>query len=215
MFTGLVEAVGVVERVVETEGGRRLSLRAPEVARDMSVGDSVAVDGACLTAVDVTSDGFAVEVVGTTLSRTIAGLYRPGSRVNLERALRLGDRLGGHLVQGHVDAVGALEGARERGAYRLLDFRIPPEVEEVTVVHGSIAISGVSLTVNDLAPGRCQVAVIPHTWERTNLRALGSGDPVNLEADLIGKYVARLASAWRPESGAAPSGLGPGFPNPG
>ena len=196
MFTGLVEAVGTVKRVVEMEGARRITIRAPEIAGELSTGDSVAVDGACLTAVEASADDFSVEVVGTTLSRTVAARYRVGTRVNLERALVVGARLDGHFVQGHVDAVGALVSSREEGAYRLLDFRIPAEVEAVTVLHGSIAISGVSLTVNALGAGTCQVAIIPHTWEHTNLRDLSPGDPVNLEGDMIGKYVARSVASW-------------------
>jgi riboflavin synthase len=196
MFTGLVEAVGTVTRVVEMDGARRVTIRAPEIAGEVAVGDSVAVDGACLTAVEVGSSEFSVEVVGTTLSRTVAGRYRAGTRVNLERALVVGARLDGHFVQGHVDAVGALLSAREEGSYRLLDFRVPPDVEAVTVLHGSIAISGVSLTVNALSAGTCQVAIIPHTWEHTNLRDLAPGDAVNLEGDMIGKYVARSVASW-------------------
>jgi riboflavin synthase len=200
MFTGLVEAVGTVTDVVELEGARRVRVAAPELD-DLAVGDSIAVDGACLTTVGVLDDGFVVEVVGTTLSRTTLGSYRSGTRVNLERALRVGDRLGGHLVQGHVDAVGTLRRVALGGEYRLLDFDTPAEVEAVTVVHGSIAISGVSLTVNALTPGVCQVAIIPHTWEHTNLRELRPGDPVNLEGDLIGKYVGRMVSAWERPGG--------------
>jgi riboflavin synthase len=204
MFTGLVEAVGAVTAVTELEGGRRIWVAAPWTS-DVARGESIAVDGACLTAAEVEDDAFSVEVVGTTLSRTTLGRYRPGTRVNLERALRLSDRLGGHLVQGHVDAVGTLEGVRDEGSYHLLDFGIPAEIEAVTILHGSIAISGVSLTVNALRPGRCQVAIIPHTWEHTNLRDLRPGDPVNLEGDLVGKYVARMAAAWaRPAGDATP-----------
>jgi len=196
MFTGLIEAVGTVGEVREMQAGRRLVIHAPQLGAALAVGDSVAVDGACLTAVETGPDAFAVEVIGTTLSRTVAGRYRPGSRVNLERALRLGDRLGGHMVQGHIDATGELEAVHKEGDYRLLDFRIPPEVAQTTILHGSITISGVSLTVNALEGERCQVAIIPHTWEHTTLCDLRPGDPVNLEGDLIGKYVGKMVSAW-------------------
>jgi riboflavin synthase len=205
VFTGLVEAVGTVSDAIDGAGSRRITIRAPEIAPELRKGDSVAVDGACLTAVDATPESFAVDVVGTTLSRTVTERYQWGTRVNLERALRLGDRLDGHMVQGHVDAVGALDSVVEQGTYRLMHFRIPPEVESLTILHGSIAINGVSLTVNALHAGICQVAIIPHTWEHTNLRDLSPGDPVNLEGDLIGKYVARMVSAWAlPMSGQAP-----------
>jgi riboflavin synthase len=207
MFTGLVEAVGEVHDVAEASGVRTVTIHAPTVAAGMSVGESVAVDGACLTAVEVTPQGFTVEVVGTTLSRTIAGRYAPGSRVNLERALKVGDRLGGHWVQGHVDGLGRLDRETLDGRYRLLDFQIPAEIQAMTILHGSIAISGVSLTVNLLSPEACQVAVIPHTWEQTNLRDLRPGDPVNVEGDLLAKYVSRAL-----ENGNAARNPGPGGP---
>ncbi|HEX9885707.1 MAG TPA: riboflavin synthase [Longimicrobiales bacterium] len=196
MFTGIVETTGTVSAVREGEGARVLTIRAPEVMDDLAPGHSVAVDGACLTAVEVTEDAFTVEVIGTTLSRTVAGGYEVGTRVNLERAMRLGARLDGHMVQGHVDGLGHFQGSREAGEYRLLDFRVPPIVEEVTILHGSIAINGISLTVNAMpGPGLCQVAIIPYTWEVTNLRGLTPGDPVNLEGDLIGKYVGKILAA--------------------
>jgi len=211
MFTGLVEAVGTLEAVRELRGGRRLTFRAPAVAEGLDVGDSVAVDGACLTVVEIAAGGFSVEAIGTTLSRTVAARYREGSRVNLERALRLGDRLGGHLVQGHVDGLGELLAVQEAGEYRLMDFRIPADVDEVTVLHGSITLNGVSLTVNALpGPERCQVAIIPHTWDRTNLGELRPGDPVNVEGDLIGKHVGRILAI----RGAPPQGAVEASPPP-
>ncbi|MGD2071728.1 MAG: riboflavin synthase [Gemmatimonadota bacterium] len=194
MFTGIIEATGTVSSVEELEGGRMIVISAPEsVLEDLDVGDSVAVDGCCLTAVEVGTGTFRIEAIGTTLSRTIAGTYQAGSVVNLERAVRVGDRLDGHIVQGHVDGLGALVATVDQGEYRLMDFRISDEVERVTILHGSITINGISLTVNAL-PDRsvCQVGIIPHTWEVTNLSRLGPGDPVNLEGDLIGKYVGKL-----------------------
>jgi riboflavin synthase len=131
-----------------------------------------------------------VAAIGTTLSRTTLGGLEPGRRVNLELALALGERLGGHLVQGHVDGTGRVEAIEHRDEYVLLDVSLPPEVEEVTVLHGSITIDGVSLTVNALpAPGRAQVALIPYTWEHTNLNRLAEGDAVNLEGDMLGRFV--------------------------
>jgi riboflavin synthase len=205
MFSGIIEAVGTVVAADATAAGRRIRLRAPEVVADLPVGGSVAVDGACLTAVEVHPDGFSVDVIGTTLSRTVAGGYHPGSQVNLERALRLGDRLDGHLVQGHVDGVGEVLAVHPDGEARLIDFTLPPEVDAVTVLHGSIAVNGVSLTVNALpARGRCQIALIPHTRAVTTLEALRPGDRVNLEGDLIGKYVGRMQAAHH---AASPSSL--------
>jgi riboflavin synthase len=197
MFSGIVEATGTVAAVTDVPNGRRVRFRAPDVLEGVRVGASIAVDGACLTAVELHPDGFSVDVIGTTLERTIAGSYAAGTRVNLERALRLGDRLDGHLVQGHVDGVGEVLDVRDEGETRLVDFTVPPDVDRVTIPHGSITVNGVSLTVNALpAAGRCQVALIPHTRAVTTLGALGPGDRVNLEGDLIGKYVVKsVASA--------------------
>ncbi|MBI4538481.1 MAG: riboflavin synthase [Gemmatimonadetes bacterium] len=193
MFTGLVEELGTVVAVTAGDGMRELWIRAAGVTAGMGAGDSVAVDGACLTVRAVQDDTFRVEVIGTTLSRTVAALYTPGRRVNLERPLAVGDRLGGHFVQGHVDGIGDALSLEREGEYLLIDLRVPPGVAAVTILHGSIAVNGVSLTVNALpAPDRCQVAIIPFTWEHTNLSDLRVGDPVNLEGDLIGKYVGRM-----------------------
>lgn len=207
MFTGLVEAVATVAAVAELDDGRRLSLAAPSVREGVEVGDSVAVDGACLTVVELTAEGFAFDVIGTTLSRTVAGDYEEGVRVNVERALRLGDRLGGHMVQGHVDGVGVVAAVRRRGEHHLLDVRVPPEVAGFTVLHGSIAFNGVSLTVNALPAGDVvQVGLVPHTWENTTLSDLREGSRVNVEADLIGKYVGRLVAPWRDAFPHTPGG---------
>ncbi len=204
MFTGIIETVGTIASIRERSGAREFLIRAPELSGELKPGDSITVDGACQTAVRNDSQSFAVETIGTTLSRTIAGNYRVGSRVNLERSMVLGGRLDGHLVQGHVDGVGRVSGVRQEGDYWLMDFRLPELVEEVTILHGSITINGVSLTVNAVpARGECQVGIIPFTWEHTNLGALKAGDPVNLEGDLVGKYVAKFLSAWK--GGQSPS----------
>lgn len=194
MFTGIIEAVGTVAEVERAEGVRRIHVTAPEpFFEGVEPGDSIAVDGACLTPVTVDPGTFTVEVVASTLSRTIAGDYAPGTRVNLERAVAVGRRLDGHLVQGHVDGTGELVAIREQGGNRFMEVRVPREVHETTILHGSIALNGVSLTVNRLeAPDRVEVALIPHTWRRTALRFLSEGDPINVEGDLIGKYVGKL-----------------------
>ena len=200
MFTGIIEAVGTIASVRERPGAREFVIRAPEVAPELKPGDSITVDGACQTAVRNDEETFAIETIGTTLSRTVAGEYRTGSRVNLERSMVLGGRLDGHLVQGHVDGVGRVRSVRREGDFWLLDFRMPEVVGSVTILHGSIAVNGVSLTVNDLPSGDiCQVGIIPFTWDHTNLGDLKPGDPVNLEGDLIGKYVAKLLQAGRGE----------------
>lgn len=202
MFTGIVEEVGTVVNVSRRAGARELGIRAPGVTDGLGASDSIAVDGACLTVVGVQGDTFRVEAIGTTLSRTIAGGYVPGRRVNLERPLAVGDRLGGHFVQGHVDGVGRCIELQRTGEYVLMDFSMPMEVAAVTLLHGSIAVNGVSLTVNEVpAPDRLQVAIIPYTWEHTNLAEVRLGDAVNLEGDLIGKYVGKMLASRR-ERGA-------------
>lgn len=189
MFSGIVEAVGRIEAAEAMENGRRLRIAAP-FAGELGKGDSVAVEGVCLTAADVAEAWFEADAIGTTLSRSTLGALTRGSPVNLERALALGDRLGGHMVQGHVDGVGEVVRIEREGEHVLLDVRLPPEVDEVTVLHGSIAVAGVSLTVNALpAPGVAQVALIPYTWNHTTLRELRSGDGVNLEGDMLGRFV--------------------------
>lgn len=198
MFTGIVEEVGRVERVSQVANGRALRIAARRVLENVRDGDTIAVDGVCLTVTRHDPGGFEVEAIGTTLSRTTIGQLVEGDEVNLERALALGDRLGGHLVQGHVDGVGTVQAIRRDGEHVLLDVALPAEVADVTVLHGSIAINGVSLTVNALpGPDVAQVALIPYTWDHTNLRHLREGDRVNLEGDMIGKFVAHLVERRR------------------
>ena len=205
MFTGIVEAMGAVSEVATSAGGLRVRFSAPGVIEGLAVGQSVAVDGACLTAVEVHSDGFSVDVIGTTLERTVAGGYREGTRVNLERGLRLGEPLDGHIVQGHVDGVGEVLAVRSEGDPWLVEVRLPPEVEAVTISRGSITLNGVSLTVNSLpGSGTCQVALIPHTRKVTTLGDLRLGDLVNIEGDLIGKYVGRMLASHRAALGISP-----------
>lgn len=203
MFSGIIEAVATVGAITPRDELQELLLEAPGIAPELVPGQSVAVDGACLTVVEPREGAFTVEVIGTTLSRTIAGRYAPGTRVNLERALRMGDRLDGHLVQGHVDAVGELASSRREGEFHLLDVRLPKEVARGTILHGSICLNGVSLTVNALDGTLCQVGIIPYTWEHTNLSLLRPGDPLNVEGDLIGKYVGKWMAGFRPGSGDA------------
>jgi riboflavin synthase len=193
MFSGIVEEVGRVRATREMEGARELEIEATVTLEGLELGSSVALDGACHTVVAVLAGAFSVNSVGTTLSRTVAANYAEGSPLNLERALAMGDRLDGHLVQGHVDAVGELMTVSDRGEFHLLDFKIPSDVASATILHGSIALNGVSLTVNAISDDHvCQVAVIPYTWSHTNLSRLKLGDRVNVEGDLIGKYVQRM-----------------------
>lgn len=193
MFTGIIEATGHVVEAVDLDTTRRFTIQVDAFAGALHPGISLAVDGACLTAVEASDATFSVDVIGTTLERTIAGHYRVGTRVNLERAMTLGERLDGHLVQGHVDGVGHLERVREDGEYWLMDFRIPSDIWNATILHGSIALNGVSLTVSDMPePDAVQIGIIPYTWEQTNLGGMAPGAPVNVEGDLIGKYVGRI-----------------------
>lgn len=195
MFTGIIEAVGRVEDVEVRADGRRMVISAPGLAAELAEGESISVAGACQTVVEPGDERFMVVTIGTTIARTTLGELAPGSRVNLERALALGDRLSGHLVQGHVDAVGTVRSCDRSGDPVLLDVEVPAIVADTTVLHGSIAIDGVSLTVNALpGPGLVQVALIPYTLEHTTLDSLVPGSRVNLEADMIGKYVHQLAN---------------------
>jgi riboflavin synthase len=190
VFTGLIEEVGVVARSDATARGQRIEIDAKIVVGDLAIGDSVAVNGVCQTVVELTDRAFAVEAMMPTLARTTLGDLAMGSRVNLERALALGARLGGHLVQGHVDGVGRVVTIQRAAEHVLMDISVPEDVPDVTVLHGSITVDGVSLTVNDLPhDGVIQVALIPHTWEHTNLAGLSEGSSVNLEGDMIGKFV--------------------------
>jgi riboflavin synthase len=201
MFTGLVTAVGrvatightAVSRVVSKGGGLVLEVRAP--LRGLKAGESVAVNGACLTVERVTRGGFTAQVITTTLERTLFGEYAVGRPVNLERAVRPTDRLGGHWVQGHVDGVATVTDAGHRGDAWLYELRVPRVVREVTVLNGSITVDGVSLTVNAL-PGldAVQIALVPHTRTHTTLGALAMGHRVHVEGDVLGKYVKAL---WR------------------
>lgn len=192
MFTGLVEETGVLETVQASREGALLALRARLVTGDLQVGDSVAVNGVCLTATAVAPGRFEAAVMPETLRKTTLGKLSPGAPVNLERALALGGRLGGHLVTGHIDGVGTVAARRREGNALLFHFRAPPEVLRYVIPKGSIAVDGVSLTVAAVEGERFSVSLVPHTAAQTSLGRLEPGDAVNLEADLIGKYVEKL-----------------------
>lgn len=199
MFTGIVTAIGGVVTAIERNGG--IDLRIAVAWNDVEVGESIAVDGACLTIVRVMDDGFVVHIVATTIGRTRFGEVRSGDRVNLERALRASDRLGGHFVQGHVDGVGRVTAVAQHEDARLLDIAVPADVAAVAIPLGSITIEGVALTVNARpAPEVVQVSLIPFTLEATTLGTRRVGDRVHVEGDLVGKYLRQFAEVWRREA---------------
>jgi riboflavin synthase len=191
MFTGLTESLAQVTRVADTGGGRRLSI-ADRMASSLGVGESVAVNGACLTVVVLRGDEFDFDVGPETLLKTNLGVLKAGDRVNLERALRVGDRLGGHFVQGHVDGVGAIEQRIRNGDWEDVWFRCPAELTRLMVPKGSIAVDGVSLTLVNVDAERFSVMLIPHTIAMTTLGFKKAGDTVNIETDMLAKHVAKL-----------------------
>jgi riboflavin synthase len=194
MFTGIVEEVGQVKRIEQRGEDRRITIAAQHAPKELKPGDSVAVSGVCLTALDIKPGSFGADLAPETWMRTAFSRIHEGARVNLELPMKADGRFGGHIVQGHVDGVGKLI-ALERIADSenwWLHIDLPPEVEKYTVHKGSISIEGISLTVARLEGQHCTIAVIPHTVEMTNLGSLKAGDPVNLEADLIAKYVEKM-----------------------
>jgi riboflavin synthase len=196
MFTGIIEEEGVVTRIEKVSGGMRLEVYAPEFGRDMAIGDSVAVDGVCLTMVKFIRGAFLVDISDETVARTTLTELRQSSHVNLERALRLSDRLGGHIVTGHVDAVGKLALRQAAGNSTLYRFTAPLEVRDFLVEKGSVAVDGISLTVARLFDDGFAAAVIPHTEETTTLGEKPLGAPVNLEVDMFAKYVKRYVDSY-------------------
>lgn len=196
MFTGLVDDVGTIEQVIATDAGRELRVRCRY--DDIGDGESIAVNGACLTVRAHGAGWFTAAAVVTTLDRTTIGEWQAGTRLNLERALRAGDRLGGHIVQGHVDCVGDVVGVERRDDALLIDVAVPEEMSLLMVLHGSVTVDGVSLTVNELpAPGIFQLSIIEYTERLTTLGALTTGSRVHVEADVIAKHVQRLFAAQR------------------
>ena len=192
MFTGIIEELGKVGSVEFDGGNARIVIEARTVTEGTRDGDSIAVNGVCLTVLDVLEGSFAADVSRETLERSTLGSLRPGSRVNLERAVTPATRLGGHIVQGHVDGRGTFEAAVRSGDFWTVTIGFPAEFAKYLVYKGSVAVEGISLTVAALRDDSFDIAVIPKTWELTNLSTLDPGDPVNLEADVIGKYVERM-----------------------
>jgi len=200
MFTGIIEEIGKIDRTSSSGGSLLLAVKAPKVSADLKVGDSVNINGACQTVIEVRDDGFVVEAVEETLKRTTLGRLASGDRVNLERALRASDRLGGHLVSGHVDFVSRMRSATEKNQSWLFEFEIPPEYQTHFVEKGSVAVDGISLTVVKVLKDSFTVSVIPFSMKETTLANKKVGEPVNIETDLIGKYVERILTHKKQKS---------------
>ncbi len=196
MFTGLIESQGIITRIDRVAGGAQIEVYAPEFGRDMTIGDSIAVNGACLTVAKFIRGAFVADVSSETLDSTTLGGIRQGAKVNLERALRFSDRLGGHLVSGHVDGVGTFVQRHVAGNSTVYQFRAPGEVMPYLVPKGSVAVDGISLTIAQIRGADFAVSVVPHTESTTNLAELPVGAPVNVEADMMAKYVERLVDVY-------------------
>ena len=194
MFTGLIEQVGVVEATQGTEAG--VELRVSSDYRDLTQGESIALNGVCLTVLDIGAGWFTVAAMVMTIGRTTISEWKQGTRVNLERAMRGDSRFGGHIVQGHVDGVGSVEKVEKQDDALLVDVVLPDGLAQTLVLHGSVALDGVSLTVNALQGDKLQVALIDYTLAHTALAGLSKGSRVNVETDVIGKYVQRLVAPY-------------------
>jgi riboflavin synthase len=194
MFTGIIEELGSVRSIEERGENARIVITARIVTESTNHGDSISVNGVCLTALDIQPDSFAADVSRETLLRSTLGRLQPGAPVNLERAVTPATRLGGHIVQGHVDARGQFAGVEDHGESWTLRIKYPPEIARYLVFKGSVAVEGISLTIAALTDEYFEIAIIPKTWEVTNLSHLTPGDDVNIEVDVIGKYLERLLS---------------------
>ena len=201
MFTGIVEEIGRIEKMTHISGGLRMNIRAEKILEDTKVNDSICIDGVCLTVTEISQNSFGVDVVGTTLDKTTFNQCHQNDFVNLERSVRLSDRVGGHLVQGHVNAVGKISELQKLGENYLLKIVVPEELEKYVIKEGSIAINGISLTIADLNKNEISISIIPHTWQNTNLRNKKTNDFVNVEVDILAKYVEKLLSQSNSSSG--------------
>jgi len=192
MFTGIIEELGKISLLEKRTDGAKVKISAQAVTKDSIEGDSISVNGVCLTAIDIKSDSFAADVSNETLNRSTLGKLSVGAKVNLERAVTPTTRLGGHIVQGHVDATGTFLQAVQSGDFWTVRVGFPKDIAKYLIYKGSISVEGISLTIADLKDDYFEIAVIPKTWELTNLHALQNGDTVNLEVDMIAKYIERI-----------------------
>jgi len=200
MFTGLIEEIGIIKRIKPISGGINISVKASKIMDDLKVDDSVAVNGVCLTAVNVVADNFSVDAVGETLSKSTINSLKENEEVNLERSVRLTDRLGGHLVQGHVNGVGTITQIKKLGDNYFVEVLVPGNLKKYLIDEGSIAIDGISLTIAQLEDSKAGLSIIPHTWTKTILKNKKVGAKVNIETDVIAKYVEKLLSKENDDS---------------
>ncbi len=206
MFTGIIESLGTIADIRPAGAGRRLAIRAGFELSGSRIGDSIAVNGACLTAVKISEARFEANVSGETVARSTLAEARSGDRVNLERALRLSDRLDGHLVSGHIDGTARVHYKKDMGGSLVIGFRVPPELSRYMIPKGSVAVDGISLTINTCSREAFEIAVIPHTAEITTIGRKNPGDRVNIETDLIGKYVEKFVKGDDPDN-SEPGGI--------
>jgi len=192
MFTGIIEEIGKIEKITPIAGGLSIRIKAEKVIKDLAVNDSVCIDGVCLTVTKKENGAFWADAVGATLEKTTFNKIKADTFVNLERSVRLNDRLGGHLVQGHVNGIGTISEIKKLGENYLVKIIVPEDLERYLIKEGSIAISGISLTIADVTKNEISLSIIPHTWQNTNLRDKEVNDKVNVEIDILAKYVEKL-----------------------
>lgn len=192
MFTGIIEEIGIVEKITPISGGITIKIKAEKILGDIAVNDSVCTDGVCLTVIKFDKNSFWADAVGATLEKTTFNKVKAETSVNLERSVKLSDRLGGHLVQGHVNGIGTISEIKKLGENYLVKILIPDELEKYLIKEGSIAINGISLTIADLDSNEISISVIPHTWQNTNLKDKKVNEKVNVEIDILAKYVEKL-----------------------
>jgi riboflavin synthase len=192
MFTGIIEEIGKIEGITPIAGGITIRIHSDKIIEDVAVNDSVCIDGVCLTVINKSKNTFLVDAVGATLEKTTFHNIRADAYVNLERSVRLSDRLGGHLVQGHVNGIGSISEIKKLGENYLVKIIVPEDLEKYLIKEGSIAINGISLTIADLNRNEISISVIPHTWQNTNLKDKDVNDKVNVEIDILAKYVEKL-----------------------
>jgi riboflavin synthase len=194
MFTGIVEEIGKIEKITPITGGLNLKINALKILEDIKINDSICVDGVCLTVIETAQNYFLVDAVGATLEKTTFNNVKAKDLVNLERSVKLNDRLGGHLVQGHVNGIGTISEIKKLGENYLVKLIVPEELERYLIKEGSIAINGISLTMADLDKNIVSISIIPHTWQNTNLKFRNVNDLINVEIDILAKYVEKLLS---------------------